>query len=616
MDQSQILPALGGPVSTDVLNLDVLDTASHGEVIYAATMLVKTAMARMADPSTYHDLATFAQADGADWAGLHAPDVAGCADQSATPTAPTPPDNYVDSLPAIGAMVRQLGRAQDVIVANYAHMLDSVMNSQDTYLGTPYAESAFRDAKHYLRDVLKLSSYAAEKHRVRAALFTNVPGGDPAEEMHQPKYAHLGAAFQAGLLPGENVDRIAFMDKDLTKYVAKTGASTELKDEILEAFEPGLVEAAANSSPEELSQAKHRWMDRIAHELDSDGPSPALTLTKQADNALRTRKNADGSGRIWMDATPAVFAKMTNFILHQSNFEGQIPDIDPAVAELLGAEANPDLGLTTPVEDPDEVVAENADGTPVTAGQMVMIEHLTQGQKIGAILIGMFNTLLSMDPTEIGIKKAHGASAQLVVVQDIETAHRTLGYPPLPPEAQRPPGPDGILPSMINRPTASAGPPDAPDEPYPGRVNPTPWTPYQSEVLNTGPIHPADADIAGCDAEIVAQLWNGPDTVLQQKRTKRHHTPAQRRAILARDRGCMAPGCTIPAAYCDIHHIVAWLLGGNTDEANAIALCAHHHAAVHNGKWTIRKQAGLTYFQPAPWLDPHQPLLRNMYWNL
>src|SRR5699024_2306537 len=125
------------------------------------------------------------------------------------------------------------------------------------------------------------------------------------------------------------------LDKDLTKYAMKTGASTDFKDQILHAFEPGLVEAGEHASPEELSQAKHRWMDRIAHELNPDGPSPAMALTKPADNALRTRRNADGSGRIWMEASPAVFAKMTNFILHQSNFNGQAPKLDPEVAELL-----------------------------------------------------------------------------------------------------------------------------------------------------------------------------------------------------------------------------------------------------------------------------------------
>ena len=119
-----------------------------------------------------------------------------------------------------------------------------------------------------------------------------------------------------------------------------------------------------------------------------------------------------------------------------------------------------------------------------------------------------------------------------------------------------------------------------------------------------------------CDSELVGQIWDGPDTVLQQKRAFRLYTAVQRRAILARDKGCQAPGCTTPAVYCDIHHVKEWAAGGKTDETNAITLCPHHHGAVHNGKWTIRRHQGLTFFQPAPWLDPSQPLLRNLYWNV
>ncbi|OAV59509.1 hypothetical protein [Enteractinococcus helveticum] len=55
---------------------------------------------------------------------------------------------------------------------------------------------------------------------------------------------------------------------------------------------------------------------------------------------------------------------------------------------------------------------------------------------------------------------------------------------------------------------------------------------------------------------------------------------------------------------------------GTTDIDNAITLCALHQAAVHNGKWTIHTINGTHFFQPAPWLDPTQPLLRNMYWAI
>ena len=617
MDHTQILPDIGAPVSTALLNLDALDTASPGEIAYAATVLNKIAATKLADPATYHQLATFTAANGADWSGhqstraAEADPAASCHTQPCTPPVPTPPDNYVDSMPAMGSMIKQLGRAHDVMLANYARMLDSVMVDQLTYLGTPHIDTGFRDTKHYLRDVLKLSAHTAEKHLNRAANLTHSPGGNRDQEVSQPRFPQLAASFTAGHLPGENADRILTMDKDLTKYASKVGKSTELKDRIMQAMESGLVEAGETDSPEELSQTKHRWMDRIAYEISPDGPSPAQALAIQADNALRTRRNADGSGRIWMDTTPEVFAKFNNLLLHQANFNGSTPDICPEIAELLAVDGTVDLNSDVPVEDPAKVVGQDDQGQPITAGHLALIDRMTRGQRLGAIVVGMLNTLLSMDPAEINMKKAHGASAQLVIVQDIETAYATLNYPDLPEHAQRPSGPASFQPT--NRPGPNQ--PDDQGSRYTKFVNPATWTPFQSEALNNGPMHPADAKILGCDTEIVAQLWNGPDTVLQQKRTKRHHTPAQRRAILARDRGCQAPGCTIPGVYCDIHHIVAWLLGGDTDETNAVTLCPHHHTAIHLGKWTIRKIDGMTYFQPAAWVDPYQPLLRNSYWK-
>src|SRR5699024_12008001 len=99
---------------------------------------------------------------------------------------------------------------------------------------------------------------------------------------------------------------------------------------------------------------------------------------------------------------------------------------------------------------------------------------------------------------------------------------------------ERPPGPDGMTPPVIKRPNH-----DTPDRPARGRsgdggepveegrggfVNRLPWTPFQSRAVNVGSMQPADAEILCCDSELVAQMWDGPDTVLNQKRTKRFFT--------------------------------------------------------------------------------------------
>jgi 5-methylcytosine-specific restriction protein A len=74
---------------------------------------------------------------------------------------------------------------------------------------------------------------------------------------------------------------------------------------------------------------------------------------------------------------------------------------------------------------------------------------------------------------------------------------------------------------------------------------------------------------------------------LQVGRTARTATPAQRRALAVRDRGCVIPGCTVPAEACQAHHLVDWALGGRTDADALVLLCWAHHRQVDLQMWTI-----------------------------
>ena len=73
-------------------------------------------------------------------------------------------------------------------------------------------------------------------------------------------------------------------------------------------------------------------------------------------------------------------------------------------------------------------------------------------------------------------------------------------------------------------------------------------------------------------------------------RTARTATPAQRRALAARDKGCIIPGCGIPAEACQTHHVQDWAAGGSTDLPNLALLCWAHHRQVDLGMWTITRR--------------------------
>ncbi len=98
-----------------------------------------------------------------------------------------------------------------------------------------------------------------------------------------------------------------------------------------------------------------------------------------------------------------------------------------------------------------------------------------------------------------------------------------------------------------------------------------------------------------CDAGIraVADLPDG--TQLDVGRHRRTPTPAQRRALLARDVHCRFPGCHTRHRL-HAHHIIWWTLGGRTDLANLLMLCPKHHHAVHDRHWMLTGTADAPVF--------------------
>lgn len=76
-------------------------------------------------------------------------------------------------------------------------------------------------------------------------------------------------------------------------------------------------------------------------------------------------------------------------------------------------------------------------------------------------------------------------------------------------------------------------------------------------------------------------LGGAPSEILDVGRATRAVSPALRRALVARDRGCAQHGCSRSAAYCDAHHIRHWSDGGATSLENLRLLCRRHHRAQH-----------------------------------
>ncbi|NNM46251.1 HNH endonuclease signature motif containing protein [Knoellia koreensis] len=84
-----------------------------------------------------------------------------------------------------------------------------------------------------------------------------------------------------------------------------------------------------------------------------------------------------------------------------------------------------------------------------------------------------------------------------------------------------------------------------------------------------------------CGAGVTPVVLGGKGEILDLGRTQRLFSAAQIRALWLRDQHCTFPGCTVPAAWCDAHHLWHWVDGGPTDLDFAALACDAHHTVIH-----------------------------------
>jgi hypothetical protein len=82
---------------------------------------------------------------------------------------------------------------------------------------------------------------------------------------------------------------------------------------------------------------------------------------------------------------------------------------------------------------------------------------------------------------------------------------------------------------------------------------------------------------------------------------ERFFTANQRKAITARDGGCIIPGCPIAAHWCEVHHVIPWQKHGSTDVDNGVLLCWYHHHSIDTSGWRIRMIRGKPQVAAPPW---------------
>ncbi|MEV6269311.1 DUF222 domain-containing protein [Kribbella sp. NPDC051936] len=105
-----------------------------------------------------------------------------------------------------------------------------------------------------------------------------------------------------------------------------------------------------------------------------------------------------------------------------------------------------------------------------------------------------------------------------------------------------------------------------------------------------------------CDANIIPLVLGSNSEPLDVGRRVRLVTGAMRRALDARDRGCVV--CGAPPIMCDAHHLISWIDGGDTKVSNLALLCRRHHTDLHRGHWHITILDGTVHVARPSWAEP------------
>ncbi len=110
---------------------------------------------------------------------------------------------------------------------------------------------------------------------------------------------------------------------------------------------------------------------------------------------------------------------------------------------------------------------------------------------------------------------------------------------------------------------------------------PAPAPKLRADLRHDGNLSATSIEFLLCDCDVTRILIRGKSEVLDLGRSMPTASPAQWKALVARDRHCQAPGCRRPPSDCQAHHKWHWARGGPTDLENLELLCWYHHRQRH-----------------------------------
>lgn len=474
------------PDTQDVVSQTVLEDLSMGQLQALALRVVEMQRDKILDPQAYVDFARHSLAAGTDWATAWAAeqpdigvDVPTDDDSEPVPTAaqcskgnhagPTPvvPEEFYDTLPGVVDNMVTVVRIQDAVLANLAQFADRAYRyDRDTVLGIPTGVNLFKNGKRWLADRFQVETRQVSKFYQRAALIT----AEPATIEGLGKAAllpEMAAAYHAGEIPSENMDRMTLVAKQFYTFYQAVGLSKANAQEVLAAMDVVFTQAAVGMKPQALAAESTKWLNQVAAIVDPDGPPPELRLQKTPNGLTTTIVNGKLHVHIVTDAVnmeliEALILAGLNFRANQDKFRqpnndetadhdqnsagdsdentsaGDQDGRDNTQSEGLfdGADsgstpyndemtAEERLGLfhqrmDEAVNDP-ETYAETQDGQPVSREQMRKLDPRSRSEKAHDVFMTILKAQGKRSPGAEGMAEYKRAPATLWTVMDYET---------------------------------------------------------------------------------------------------------------------------------------------------------------------------------------------------
>lgn len=108
--------------------------------------------------------------------------------------------------------------------------------------------------------------------------------------------------------------------------------------------------------------------------------------------------------------------------------------------------------------------------------------------------------------------------------------------------------------------------------------------------LDTGErVSGGEARRLACGAGILPAVLDGASVPVDLGRQKRFFNGAQQALGATKWTRCAARGCTIPYAWCELHHQQPWSRGGPTDFEQMEPHCSFHHHRIHDPAYRHRR---------------------------